>query len=108
MVFGRILEFNNVSGIDIAKSLMIQFSCDREKILRKSNLLSFRPTGLIHVSLTVVISDIITPYQSMVVTYSPVGLKSSPVMIFSNENSKVDVSIMIDDYSVEGAISSCG
>ena len=25
------------------------------------------------------------------------------MMIFSNENSKVDVSIMIDDYSVEGA-----
>ena len=41
----------------------------------------------------------------MVATYSPVGLKSSPVIMFSKEYSRFDVSITIDDYSVESAIS---
>ena len=44
----------------------------------------------------------------MVATYSPVGLKLSPVIMPSKEYNKFDVSIMIDDYCIGGAISTCG
>ena len=58
--------------------------------------------------LPVVISDIITSFQSMVATNSPVGLKSSPVITNPKEFSKFDGSITIDVYRVGSAISSCG
>ena len=72
-------------------------------------LLFWRPIFIWNLYLTVVTSDIRhTLSSSMVATYSPVGLKSSPLIMDSKEYSKFDASITVDDYSVGSAISTCG
>ena len=59
--------------------------------------------------LFVVTSDIMhKPAMLMVATYSPVGLKSIPVMNSSKEYSKFDVSITIDNYRIGNAILTFG